>query len=86
MTGASSKKPWWVRAFGGRGRWYTLVMAVFLTLSAASGLLNPHARGNGWWLALTVVGAILAVLLWATVVWQLRHRHDLNDGRTDDGR
>jgi len=59
-----------------RGRWYTLLMALFLTISAGSGLLTSLRHGNWWFAAISVVGAILAIWLWAVALWEQRHRED----------
>lgn len=76
MTGAPTKKPWWVRARGQHSRGFTLAWALFLTVSAGGGLVTALRNGNWWLTAISAVGVILALWMWAVAFWEERHRSD----------
>ncbi|MFF1572480.1 hypothetical protein ACFVWR_07000 [Leifsonia sp. NPDC058292] len=84
MTGAPSKKPWWVRARGQHGRGYTLALALFLTVYAGVGILTSLRNGNLWWAAFSVVGLIGAVWMWAVLFWEQLHRSDGKEVADDE--
>jgi hypothetical protein len=79
VTGAPSKKPWWVSVRGRHSRAYTLFIALALTITAGSGLFTSLRNGNWLFAAISIVGVVLAFWLWAVVFWEQRHRGDAEE-------
>lgn len=70
MTGAPSKKPWWILTSSRPGSWW---MAIFYTALACIEPLLALRRGDWWWLLIGVFFVLAAAIAWISLVWVLRH-------------
>ncbi|MDR6969758.1 hypothetical protein [Leifsonia shinshuensis] len=70
MTGASSKKPWWILTSSRAGSWW---LAIFYTALAYIEPLLALGRGDWWWWLIGVFFVVTAAVAWVSLVWVLRH-------------
>jgi hypothetical protein len=81
VTGAPSKKPWWVIAYS---RKYALFLAIFYLVFGCFWTIQGLLVGRWWDIAIGALWLLLDVAAWATV-WWFRHRPAPGDPPGDGG-